>query len=270
MLLVAVGTEPVLNPGAVAEAGRGTIDGVQALDLALLNPVPAALDGRLRAFGTVRGGAARFDPDVSPFAGLPLDPAPGDWADLAALCGPGREVAVVRAGDGPPAPPQGWVLERRFAGVQMDGAAVPGEPDDDAVELGLDDRAAMAELTERTRPGPWLPRTAELGRYLGIRHDGRLVAMAGERLRVPGATEISAVCTDPEFRGRGLARRLVNAVAAGITARAERPVLHASADNEDAIRLYRAMGFTVSTSMRFDLLRTPAERHVDAGAAALT
>lgn len=240
------------------------------LDAALLNPVPAALNDRLRAFGTVRGGAARFDPDVSPFAGLPLDPTAADWADLAALCGPGREVALVRAGDGPPAPPAGWVLERPFAAVRMDGAAVTGEPDDDAVELGPPDHPAMAELAARTRPGPWLPRTAELGRYVGIRHDGRLIAMAGERMRLPGATEISAVCTDPEFRGRGLARRLVNAVAAGITDRGERPVLHASAANEDAIRLYRAMGFTVSRAMRFDLLRTPAECHVDAVAAALT
>jgi ribosomal protein S18 acetylase RimI-like enzyme len=234
----------------------------EALPGVLLNPVPGALGGRLRRFGTVRGGAARFDPDVSPFGGLPLDPSGADWADLAALCGPGQEVVVVRAGDGPPALPAGWSLSVAFPGVQMDGAAVPGRPDDDTVELGAADRAEMAALTGLTRPGPWLPRTAELGRYLGIRSGGRLVAMAGERMRLGpagpgGATEISAVCTDPEHRGRGLARRLVDAVAAGIVARGERPVLHASASNEGAIRLYRAMGFEVARPMRFDLVRTP-------------
>ena len=227
------------------------------LETALQNPVPATLDGRLRSFGSVRGGAARFTPDVSPFGGLPLDPTDDDWADLAALCGPDRQVVVVRAGDGPPAAPAGWSLVHPFPGVQMDGAAVLGEPDDDAVELGPGDRPAMAELAERTRPGPWMGRTAEVGRFLGIFHDGRLVAMAGERMRLPGATEISAVCTDPEFRGKGLARRLVDAVAAGILARGERPVLHASAVNDGAIRLYRAMGFTLTREMRFDLLRTP-------------
>ncbi|WP_245773718.1 GNAT family N-acetyltransferase [Pseudonocardia ammonioxydans] len=241
------------------------------LDAVLRNPVPAALTGPQRAFGAVRGAAARFHPEVCPFAGLPLDPTGDDWADLAALCDPGSEVVVVRAGDVPPVLPAGWELVQRFAGVQMDGAAVPGEPDVDAVELGPADHAAMAELTGRTRPGPWLDRTAELGRYVGFRHDGRLIAMAGERMRIGpdgggaaatggvtgGVTEISAVCTDPEFRGKGLARRLVNVVAAGIVARGERPVLHASAANEGAIRLYRAMGFTLTRAMRFDLLRTP-------------
>lgn len=231
-------------------------------DTALRNPVLDALAGRQRAFGAVRGGAARYDADVSPFGGLPLDPSGADWADLAALTGPDRLVVLVRAGAGPPAVPDGWVLERPFPGVQMDGARVPGTPDAEAVELGPADRPAMAELAERTRPGPWLRRTAEIGRYLGISSDGRLVAMAGERMRLGpdgagGATEISAVCTDPAFRGRGLARRLVDAVVAGIVARGERPVLHASAVNKGAIRLYRAMGFELSREMRFDLLRTP-------------
>ena len=232
------------------------------LDAALRNPVPDTLNGRLREFGTVRGRAARFAPDVSPFGGMPLHPEDGDWADLAALCGPGEPVVLVRAGDGPPALPIGWRLERAFPGVQMDGSAAPGEPDDDAIALGPADRAEMADLTARTEPGPWLARTAELGRFLGIRHDGRLVAMAGERMRLggtggAGATEISAVCTDPLFRGKGLAGRLVRAVIAGIVARGERPLLHASAVNTGAIRLYRQMGFEVSREMRFDLLRTP-------------
>ncbi|BBG02365.1 FR47-like protein [Pseudonocardia autotrophica] len=235
------------------------------LDTALRNPVPDTLTGRLREFGSVRGRAARFDREVSPFGGMPLAPTHDDWSDLAVLCGPGNPVVLVRAGDGPPELPAGWELERAFPGVQMDGSGVPGEPDDDAIELGPADRAEMAELTARTEPGPWLARTAELGGFLGFRHDGRLIAMAGERMRIggpgaAGATEISAVCTDPDFRGKGLARRLVGAVAAGIVARGERPLLHASAVNTGAIRLYRDMGFVVARDMRFDLLRSPAGR----------
>lgn len=229
---------------------------------ALTNPVYAAVTGRLRPFGSVRGRAVRLDPDVSPFAGTAAEPTPRDWADLAALCGPGRQVVYVRAAAGPPPLPAGWELERAFPGIQMEGSAVETGTDAEAVVLGPDDRGAMADLTARTQPGPWLRRTAELGRYLGIRHDGRLVAMAGERMRIggagpDGATEISAVCTDPDWRGKGLAGRLVRAVAHGIVERGELPVLHASAVNEGAIRLYRAMGFTVTREMRFDLLRTP-------------
>lgn len=231
----------------------------QPLDV-LTNPVPAALHGRLRAFGAVRGGAARFAPEVSPFAGMPLVPSGQDWADLAALCGPGAPVVLVRPGDGPPELPAGWSLVHRFPGVQMEGSGLQAEPDAHAVELGPDDRAEMAELTARTQPGPWLSRTAELGRYLGIRHDGRLVAMAGERMRLGpcgtgGACEISAVCTDQEWRGKGLAARLVRAVADGIVARGELPVLHASALNEGAIRLYHRMGFTITREMRFDMVQ---------------
>ncbi|MFP5021742.1 GNAT family N-acetyltransferase [Pseudonocardia phyllosphaerae] len=239
-----------------------------ALDAALACPVPVALGGRLASFGAVRGGAARFTAEVSPFGGLPAEPGPGDWADLAALCGPGALVVLVRAGDTPPEPPAGWALERPFPGVQMEGSGLRTEPYPGAVALGPDDHAEMAELAGRTRPGPWLARTAELGGFLGVRDvagDGRLVAMAGERMRVQApdgsrATEISAVCTDPAWRGRGLAGALVRAVAHAVVERGELPVLHAAEDNENAIRLYRAMGFTLHRPMRFDQLRTPAAR----------
>ncbi|MET0189783.1 MAG: GNAT family N-acetyltransferase [Pseudonocardia sediminis] len=225
------------------------------MDDPMANPVPAALHGPLRAFGDRRGRAVRFDPDVSPFAGLPAEPGEQDWADLAVLAGPGE--TVVLAGPGA-VPPQGWEVVRALDGVQMDGAAVTTATDPEIVELGTGDRDAMRELIERTKPGPWGPRTAELGTYLGVRRDGELVAMAGERLRIPGRTEISAVCTDPSARGQGLAERLVRAVAAGIVARGDLPMLHASAVNEPALRVYRRMGFVLTRPMRFDLLRTPA------------
>jgi predicted GNAT family acetyltransferase len=115
----------------------------------------------------------------------------------------------------------------------------------------------MLELVARTEPGPFLPRTIELGSYLGIRRRGALVAMAGERLHPPGWTEISAVCTDVAFRGQGLAGRLVRAVAAGIRARDETPFLHSVATNTTAIRLYEALGFRLRRQVTILLARVP-------------
>ncbi|MFL6115759.1 MAG: GNAT family N-acetyltransferase, partial [Catenulispora sp.] len=112
---------------------------------------------------------------------------------------------------------------------------------------------------EHAKPGPFLPRTIELGSYLGIRHDGRLVALAGERLRPPGWTEISAVCTHADFRGRGLATRLIRAVAHGIRERGETPFLHTGAENVNAIRLYEALGFRLRRTVVFAGYRVPSE-----------
>ncbi|GAA4584688.1 hypothetical protein GCM10023194_25190 [Planotetraspora phitsanulokensis] len=103
----------------------------------------------------------------------------------------------------------------------MPGAAVSGAPDGEAVRLTAVDAPELLNLAERTRPGPFLPRTVELGTYLGIRRHGTLVAMAGERLHPTGWTEISAVCTDAAFRGQGLASRLILAVAASIRPRGD-------------------------------------------------
>ena len=115
----------------------------------------------------------------------------------------------------------------------------------------------MLDLTGRTKPGPFLPRTVELGGYLGIRRAGRLVAMAGERFRPPGYTEISAVCTDQEWRGHGFASRLTRAVAAAIVARGETPFLHAVATNVNAIRLYKSLGFSYRRDMLFIAAKSP-------------
>jgi predicted GNAT family acetyltransferase len=117
----------------------------------------------------------------------------------------------------------------------------------------------MLDLVARTQPGPFRPRTIEMGTYLGIRRGGALVAMAGERLHPPGWTEISAVCTDPAFRRQGLASRLVLAVAAGIRARGETPFLHAAASNTTAIRVYEALGFRLRRRTTFATLRVPAD-----------
>lgn len=217
------------------------------------NPVWAALTGTHRDYAEVAGRAARYLPDANPFAAL-ADPAdPRSWADLAALVGPGREVWLT----GLPTPPEGWETVRSIAGVQLDGSAVRAEADPEAVRLGPADVPEMLELVRLTEPGPFAPRTVELGTYLGIRRGGRLVAMAGERMRPPGWSEISAVCTRPDHRGEGLAGRLVRAVAAAVRERGDVPFLHAAAANTGAIRLYRSMGFVLRREPVFIGLRTP-------------
>ncbi|MEV8314316.1 GNAT family N-acetyltransferase [Streptomyces sp. NPDC059900] len=219
------------------------------------NPAFAALNGPHARFAERRGRVVRYPLDVSPWLGLPDAPEADDWADLAALAGPGEEVPLAGAGLVLPAE---WELTFDMEGVQMVDAGVAAAPDAEAVRLGAPDVPEMLDLVARTQPGPFLPRTVELGTYLGIRRGGALVAMAGERLRPPGWTEISAVCTDPAHRGEGLASRLVLAVAEGIRARGETPFLHTSARNTTAIRLYESLGFRLRRSTRFLKARVPA------------
>ncbi|WP_405981671.1 GNAT family N-acetyltransferase [Streptomyces sp. NBC_00158] len=220
------------------------------------NPVWGSLNGAHRAFAESSGsGAARYLLSVNPFAALcdPEDPAA--WADLAALVGPGQEVWLT----GLLTPPAGWETVAVVPGVQLDGRAVRVEHAPEAVRLGPSDVEEMTALVKLTEPGPFLPRTVELGTYLGIRHEGRLVAMAGERMRPPGWTEISAVCTHPDFRGRGLAARLVRSVGAVIRDRGDLPFLHAAAGNTGAIRLYESMGFTLRREPVFIGVRSPKQ-----------
>ena len=120
-----------------------------------------------------------------------------------------------------------------------------------------DDAEEMADLVERAKPGPWRPRTYELGTYLGIRRNGRLLAMAGERLHPTGWTEISAVSTDESYRGQGLASRLVRAVAHNIRARGDRVLLHAASTNTNAIRLYEKLGFEVRRETTYVAYSSP-------------
>ncbi len=220
------------------------------------NPAYAALTGPHSGFAERQGSVVRYLADVSPFGALPSDPTEGDWADLAALLGPGSTVALVNGGD----PPPGWTVGFHAAGVQLVDDGIAAAPDPEAVVLTAADVPEMLALVGRTRPGPFLPRTVELGTYLGIRRDGALVAMAGERMHPPGWTEISAVCTDAAYRGRGLATRLVHAVAYGIRQRGEQALLHAAADNTNAIRLYEALGFRLRRPVVFQSVRAPDGR----------
>jgi predicted GNAT family acetyltransferase len=223
---------------------------------ALDYPTWAALNGAHARFAEWQGRVVRYQTDVAPFFAIPPEPddEPKMWADVAALAGPGAVVVI----PGVETPSPNWELVQQVAGVQMVGDDVAGEAAAEAVRLTEADVPDMLALVERTKPGPFLPRTIELGTFLGIRRDGALVAMAGERLHVPGFVEISAVCTDESVRGQGLATRLVLAIVDDIRSRGETPFLHAAASNTNAIRLYETLGFRLRQRPNFTALRVPA------------
>lgn len=226
-----------------------------AVDLGPLDdPFTGALQGPQSHFARTRGRNAAFDPEVSVFYGHPREMTDADWADMAALAGPGHTVGLR---DCRTPIPTGWQHVETFDLVQYSGEDVRPQSDAAAMVLGADDVAEMTALVELTKPGPFLPRTIEMGRYLGIRDDdGRLLAMAGQRLRLPGWVEISAVCTHPDARGRGLARRLIAAVAQETVDGGDTPFLHTTADNP-ARRLYEAMGFVLRSTVDLEIVRVP-------------
>jgi predicted GNAT family acetyltransferase len=198
--------------------------------------------------------AKRFAPDVNLFAAA-CDDTPAALAALAALVKPEESVFLLQVPD--ILIPPGLVEVRAGKGVQMVVARsmTVETTRSDIVMLGDEDAPEMLALAELTEPGPFLARTHAMGTFLGIRVGGRLAAMAGERMRFPGYTEVSGVCTHPEFRGRGFARRLSATVAAGIEARGDRPFLHAWKSNHSAISLYEGLGFKVRTEVNAAVLK---------------
>ncbi|RZL42854.1 MAG: GNAT family N-acetyltransferase [Variovorax sp.] len=200
--------------------------------------------------------ARRFKADINRFAATP-DESADSLSALTELVQPGDDcVYLVQV---PPiAIPAGLVAVKEAPGVQLlAGRRLP--PDDGVQLLAEADAAEMLALARLTEPGPFFERTHTMGRFIGIRSEGRLVAMAGERMRCPGQVEVSGVCTHPDFRGRGLAKRLSAAVAAEIQQRGEQPFLHAWATNTAAIALYESLGFVQRATVNIALLkRRPA------------
>jgi ribosomal protein S18 acetylase RimI-like enzyme len=218
------------------------------------DPIRSALTGRHAPLAITSGTAARYPDDIAPFASMPLSPAAADWASLAEIV-PDDAVAMFVPSDFVVA--DGWTthLDIRLVQLTDDGVDTGGTRGGDVVDLTERDVPEMLRLTALTRPGPFLPRTIAFGGYVGVFDGDRLVAMAGRRLSVPGWVEISAVCTDPAARGRGLARRLITEVARGVRADGDRAFLHVSEGNP-AQRLYEAMGFVVRrTSKVVDVAR---------------
>lgn len=200
--------------------------------------------------------ARRFVPDVNLFISA-RDDSPEAVAALAELVEPGQSAFILQA----PAIvlPPGFVEVKSAQGVQMvltaGGRDISGGSAADIVTLTEKDAPEMLALATLTEPGPFLTRTHTMGHFRGVRIDRRLAAMAGERMRFPGYTEVSGVCTHPDFRGHGLARRLSAAVVAGIQARGERAFLHAWKTNVAAISLYESLGFRIRTDMNVSVLK---------------
>lgn len=211
-----------------------------------------ALTGRQSHLALGNERALRFQTPVAPFAAM-ADTSPASFDALGELIreyGPAALVTVHEV-----APPSGLSVARHATVLQMVWQNEP-EPATalEAIRLGENDVPEMMALADATQPGPFGPRTIELGSYLGVRRQGKLAAMAGERMKVDGYTEISAVCVDPAFRGQGLAGGLMRRLRTGIRENGETPFLHVFASNHGAIALYRALGFVDRRELHLTML----------------
>ncbi len=221
------------------------------------NVIWQALTTRQASFAETFESARRFPREVSPLSALE-GPSDDGYSSLAALVGPDATAAVFL--NSPYQARSGWDYIAGAPLLQMvceNGARSQTSTIDDPpiVELGTSDSPEMLELTALTKPGPFGTRTHELGYYVGIRECGKLAAMAGERLKVPGYTEVSAVCTHPDHLGKGYAARLMKEVMRRIRQRDEKPFLHVRSDNSRAIAIYERLGFRTRWEGHFAVLR---------------
>ena len=222
-------------------------------------PIWNSLHGGWAALAQGDAQVVRLDPDHGPFAAT-ATAAPAEMAALAALIPPGGELWLLGRDALAPAP-AGVSVQRTAMLAQMVADRPVAACDDglDWRELDEADAPDMLALALLTRPGPFRARTHRLGRFIGVREGGRLIAMAGERMRMPGYAEVSGVCTHPDFRGRGLAGRLMRQVMQTMQARGETPFLHAYASHENTIALYRTLGFKVRAELPMRVL-TPSDQ----------
>jgi ribosomal protein S18 acetylase RimI-like enzyme len=236
-------------------AASSTVTGT---DLALRNPIWHAAVTRQQHLAYGEGAARRFYPDVVPLAAIKNHSADA-IAALTALVAPAERVWFFEE---PPAlDPAQWRESGRIPGYQMLCSALAPEPVHEAALpcVMLDpivDAPAMEALKAIAFPGFFGPRTPQMGRYRGIRIDGQLVAMTGERLALfdengRGYREVSAVCTHPEHRGRGYAERLTREATAAILADGDTPFLHVAGGNDGAISVYRRLGYAHSSAVVF-------------------
>ncbi|HTS20399.1 MAG TPA: GNAT family N-acetyltransferase [Casimicrobiaceae bacterium] len=216
--------------------------GSVALETLLDRPVWSCLTTHHAHFARGDGLARRYDESISPIGAI-AGGTPAHVTALEALVGAGHDVALI----GPAAPelPGNWrtlYASRLIQMIRADRSPLP-EGELEALALGAADVPEILELVELTKPGPFRLRTIELGRYLGVRERGRLVAMAGERMWIGEAREVSAVCTHPDVQRRGYARALVGRVVNRMLRSGETPMLHVDHPNRRAIEMYRALGF---------------------------
>jgi ribosomal protein S18 acetylase RimI-like enzyme len=219
------------------------------------NVIWQALTTRQAQFAEIGDHARRFVHEVSPLSGFE-EPNDAGYASLSRLVGAATTAAVFL--DDPYSHRPGWEFVVGAPLLQM-VAEKPGGPTSsngyEILELGPVDSPEMLALTALTKPGPFGTRTHELGTYIGLRDSGKLVAMAGERLKVPGHTEISAVCTHPEHNGKGYAGLLMTEIMRRIRERGETAFLHVRQDNRRAITLYERLGCHARKLLHFAVLR---------------
>jgi predicted GNAT family acetyltransferase len=223
-----------------------------AIESALNRPVWSALTTGDRRFAEGRSLALRFPSDIAPFAAT-ADDSPEAFAALRELLAEGGRVALVTLDR--LMPYAGFEVVREAPIIQMIADAETPAPAEGLapIVLGSIDVPEMLGLAEQTNTGPFGPRTHELGQYIGIRVDGSLAAMAGERMRLDGAVEISAVCVSPEHRGKGYAAFLVAWLVRKLRGEGAIPFLHVFTDNP-AIPLYERLGFTKRKTLRLTVL----------------
>jgi ribosomal protein S18 acetylase RimI-like enzyme len=204
------------------------------------NPVWEALNGKQAEYAIKGEGVLKYRPDVFVFAGIPND-SPNSIEKVAELHQKGDMMGLM-----------GFKLdiEPHFKRVfdvqayQMLTDKVPEYKSVDYVKLTKDDSPQIAELVELTKPGPYRPNVIELGNYMGIKEDDKLVAMVGERVKLDGYTEVSLVCTHPEYRGKGYAKSLSGVVIEDIIDNGDLPFLNVMKHNTAAFNLYKKLGFT--------------------------
>jgi predicted GNAT family acetyltransferase len=220
------------------------------------NVIWQALTTRQTHFAESAPHARRFVREVSPLAAFEHE-VPEGYLALREVVATGETVGVFIDEAYEPQPGWSYVVGAPLLQMVCENGTKFG-PTDRSVsitELGIQDSPEMIELTALTKPGPFGPRTHEFGTYLGIRINGQLAAMAGERLKVPGHTEVSAVCTHPEHTGKGYAGILMAEVMRGIGERGETPFLHVRQDNTRAIEVYKRLGFSERVLRHFAVLR---------------
>jgi ribosomal protein S18 acetylase RimI-like enzyme len=226
----------------------------------LENVIWQALTTRQAHFAESCDGARRFLREVTLLSAF-HEPGDDGYSSLARLAGPGGTAAIFL--DRPYAARPGWEYIAGAPLLQMvcengvhSHASASEALESRIVELGAEDSPDMLALTSLTKPGPFSTRTHELGYYVGIREGGKLVAMAGERLKAPGYTEVSAVCTHPDHVGKGYAAALMSEVMHAIRKRGEKPFLHVRSDNARAIALYERLGFRIRWEGHFAVIRS--------------
>ena len=228
-----------------------------AIESALSRPVWSALTTGDRRFAEGGALALRFPPDVAPF-GATADDSPEAFAALGALLSHDGRVALVTVDELRPYPRLDVVREAPIVQMIADKETPAPSERMTPIVLGPKDVPEMLDLAEQTHPGPFGPRTHELGQYIGVRIDGALAAMAGERMRLDGAVEISAVCVSPDHRGKGYAAFLVAWLVRKLRGEGAMPFLHAFTDNP-AIALYERLGFTTRKTLRLTVLARARE-----------